>query len=69
MNAVELDTYELDELRRSFKSFIQPHLVSQDSEDYELVWQWEKFIFDKSQRIQNVQSDKGISPLLRSGTH
>jgi hypothetical protein len=48
----ELHKQELSELERNFKSFIQSHLDEEDTEDYDLVWQWEKFLFDKAQRAQ-----------------
>jgi hypothetical protein len=51
-----LERQELDELDRDFKSFIQPHLSDKDPEDYDIVWQWQKFLFEKSQRTQ--QSSK-----------
>jgi len=47
-----LESQELSELERNFKSFIQSHLSDEEPEDYDLVWQWEKFLFDKSQRVQ-----------------
>jgi hypothetical protein len=47
-----LESQELNELERNFKSFIQSHLSDKEPEDYDLVWQWEKFLFDKSQRAQ-----------------
>jgi len=47
-----LEKQELRELKRNFRSFIQPHLKDGDSEDYDLVFQWQKFLFEKSQRVQ-----------------
>ena len=47
-----LEREELDELDKDFKSFIQPHLSDKDPEDYDIVWQWQKFLFEKSQRTQ-----------------
>jgi hypothetical protein len=51
-----LEKQELSELEKNFKSFIQPHLDDKDSEDYDLVWQFQKFLFDKSQRGEASQS-------------
>jgi hypothetical protein len=45
-----LERQELRELERNFKSFIQNHLDERAPEDYDLVWQWQKFLFDKNQR-------------------
>ena len=45
-----MEKQELSELERNFKSFIQPHLSEKDSEAYDLVWQMEKYIFDKGQQ-------------------
>jgi len=45
-----LGSKELDELERNFKSNILPHLSDKDPKDYDLVWQWQKFVFDKNQR-------------------
>jgi hypothetical protein len=47
-----LESQELDELDRNFRSFIQSHLSGREPEDYDIVWQWEKFLFDKGQRTQ-----------------
>jgi hypothetical protein len=47
-----LERQELNELEQNFKSFIQSHLSDKEPEDYDFVWQWEKFLFDKSQRTQ-----------------
>jgi len=47
-----LERQELNELDRNFRSFIRSHLSDEDPEDYDLVWQWEKFLFDKSQQAQ-----------------
>jgi hypothetical protein len=47
----ELEKQELSELERNFKSHIQKHLDDNDSEAYDLVWEWEKFLFDKGQQI------------------
>jgi len=47
-----LERQELDELDRTFKSFIQSHLSDKEEEDRDLVWQWEKFLFEKSQRAR-----------------
>ena len=48
----DLESQELSELERNFKSFIQSHLSDEEPEDYDFVWQWEKFLFDKSRRVQ-----------------
>jgi len=47
---IVMERQELDELDRNFKSFIQSHLSDKESEDRDLVWQWEKFLFDKGRR-------------------
>jgi len=47
-----LESQELNELDRMFRSFIQSHLSGKEPEDYDLVWQWQKFLFDKTQRAQ-----------------
>ena len=47
-----MERQELNELDRKFRSFIRSRLSDKDLEDYDLVWQWEKFIFDKSQQAQ-----------------
>jgi hypothetical protein len=47
-----LESQELSELERNFKSYIQSHLSEKEPEDYDLVWQWEKFLFVKSQRAR-----------------
>jgi len=47
-----VERQELDELDRNFKSFIQPHLSDKESEDRDLVWEWEKFLFDKGKRAR-----------------
>jgi hypothetical protein len=52
-----LQKQELKELEKSFRSFIQPHLNDKDSEDFDLVWQWQKFLYDKGQRVQESQRD------------
>jgi hypothetical protein len=43
--------------RRTFRTFIQPHLSGEDPEDYDLIWGWEKFVYDKSQRVQASERD------------
>jgi len=45
---------ELDRLDENFRSFIQPHLQG-EREDYDLVWGWQKFIFDKGERIRESE--------------
>jgi cupin superfamily acireductone dioxygenase involved in methionine salvage len=45
---------ELDRLEENFRTFIQPHLHG-DREDYDLVWGWQKFVFDKNQRIRESE--------------
>jgi hypothetical protein len=45
-----LEKQELSELERDFKSRILPHLSDKDPEDYDLVWRWQKYLFDKGQR-------------------
>ena len=42
---------ELDRLEENFRTFIQPHLHG-EREDYDLVWGWEKFLFDKKERFR-----------------
>jgi len=41
---------ELGKLEKNFRSLIQSHLNDNDSEAYDLVWQWEKYLFDKGQQ-------------------
>ena len=50
-----LATQEIDELEESFKSFIHSNLDEAEPEDYDLVWQMEKYLFDKNQRLQTSQ--------------
>ena len=47
-----MESQELSELEKNFKSFIRPHLSDKEPEDYDLVWQWQKFIFDKKRRAK-----------------
>jgi len=42
-----LESQELSELDKNFRLFIRSHLSEKEPEDYDLVWQWEKFLFDK----------------------
>ena len=42
-----MEKQELGKLERNFRSFIQPHLSEKDSESYDLVWQMQKYLFDK----------------------
>jgi hypothetical protein len=42
---------ELNRLEENFRSYIQPYLKGEDLEDYDLIWGWQKFVYDKGQRI------------------
>ncbi|HXY56432.1 MAG TPA: hypothetical protein VEH01_02350 [Nitrososphaerales archaeon] len=48
-------TREIDELEETFKSFIHSNLDEAEPEDYDLVWQMEKYLFDKNQRLHASQ--------------
>ena len=50
-----LATREIDELEETFKSFIHSNLDEAEPEDYDLVWQMEKYLFDKNQRLHASQ--------------
>jgi len=41
---------DLAELDEKFRSFIVPHLDGKDSEDFDLMYEWQRFIYNKSQR-------------------
>jgi len=45
---------ELDRLEENFHDFIQPHLHG-EGEDYDMIWKWQKFIFDKGERIRESE--------------
>jgi hypothetical protein len=55
----ELDKEELDRLQQSFESYIQPHLNGQP-EDYDLIWGWQKFIYDKGERLRALEKDEDL---------
>jgi len=46
-----LEKQELAELDEKFRNFILSHLDGKDSEDYDLMFEWQKFMYDKSQRV------------------
>ena len=47
---------ELNQLQRAFNSHILPHLKGA-SEDYDLVWGWQKFVYEKEERIKGSGED------------
>lgn len=55
---------ELSQLEENFRSYIQPFLEGEDTEDYDLIWGWQKFVYDKSQRIQASKRCKQAPVLL-----
>ena len=48
---------ELDQLQRDFDTHILPHLKGDESEDYDLVWGWQKFVCEKEERIRSTDED------------
>jgi hypothetical protein len=47
-----LEKQELTELDEKFRNIILPHLDGKDPEDYDLLFEWQKFIYDKGQRVR-----------------
>jgi len=60
----KLKRQELSQLEENFRSYIQPFLDGEDTEDYDLIWGWQKFVYDKSQRIQASKRSKQAPVLL-----
>lgn len=50
-----MEKQELAELDEKFRNLILPHLDGKDSEDYDLMFEWQKFIYDKSQRVRTPE--------------
>lgn len=50
----KLERSEVDQLRKNFRSYIQPYLSGEHREDYDLIWGWEKFMNEKSEREQKA---------------
>ena len=48
---------ELDRMKNDFSSHILPHLKGEDSEDYDLVWGWQRFVYEKEERIRASEEE------------
>jgi hypothetical protein len=48
-----LEKQDLTKLDEKFRTFILPNLDGKDSADYDLVFEWQKFIYDKGQRVRS----------------
>jgi hypothetical protein len=57
---------EFNRLQKNFRSYIQPFLSGEDLEDYDLIWGWEKFLYDKSQKILKSEGIKSGGPGAKS---
>ena len=58
---------QLDRIGENFKSFIEPLLNTDDSEDYHFIWEWQKFYHSKKLRVltaEKVGMDKWKEALL-----
>ncbi len=53
-----MESEELDELRKNFRSYILPYLDGDDRADYDLVWLWEKFLYEKGRRLGPSKSEQ-----------
>jgi hypothetical protein len=53
----ELHREELNRLQENFESYIQPHLLGHP-EDYDLIWGWQKFIYDRGERLRALEKDE-----------
>lgn len=49
---IGLEKQELAELDKKFRNVILPRLEGEDQADYDLLYEWQKFMYDKGRRDQ-----------------
>ena len=46
---------KLIQMQENFKAFIEPFLNENDSQDYHIVWEWQKFLHAKKLQVLTAE--------------